>query len=703
LHEYVTQPSSSESSIEFAHRFPIAVAVPPRSLYVHVVERSGLSKKLVGRVPIPIPGGAGLLPQRIASHYNVDFASGEQFACTETHRDLEGNVVISDGIRHAEGTLSVRVTWDTSRAAPVAARDANSTIARADANESCTNIVGSFPASSVTGDPNNPSIATPKLVGDGATLPTVDEEQDSTHKSPYFRLDADDDDLHVFRTISNDDLRRNQYLMMRETGKIDSTQSVAPLTGEGVTPAMLEGAGDDEDILAFRNAKKKKALTAGDRKLAELKKRAGAAIPSARTRELATVDVVKEEELPLFAISFDWLFKLLAPRNPLRPKLLSKRPQRGVSECQIIVQVVSAFNVPVRYDTGRNDEDTVAGAVEADGIVAPFVEVQFGDHEKRTDTQQGSQPQWNRSITLPYSSTTGNLREESRQLEFNLFDQVIVREEGSKNVISERHEKRWLASFTLPFQTLLQKSTINGTVPLDTPLMNLGYRPTDLAAPVSLGFYATLDPPILLPEQEDDQRATAEEDVLNVYQKKWISAVLSHPNSKGRNKIKVLVPDSKGETTFVTRYIYPQNPPPNCKTEQQVVRFVSLLPFEEDTNDDGDKVEIWFNSHEFLSTLKADWEEHAILLANYFLKLQPARRTFVALGTAMPDGHVAYVLTEDKEGEWTVWNPCSGKSFSQTSHVCPLKVQLAFPYAFPYSVALDRQHNTRQVALITMG
>lgn len=104
-----------------------------------------------------------------------------------------------------------------------------------------------------------------------------------------------------------------------------------------------------------------------------------------------------------------------------------------------------------------------------------------------------------------------------------------------------------------------------------------------------MSFYATLDPPIILPSQEEDQRTSSEEELLTAYAKKWMANVEDIDTSKGRN-IKVMVPNSSGENVFITRYICPQNHPPNCNTEQQLVRYVSLLPFEEDTNEDGDTV-----------------------------------------------------------------------------------------------------------------
>ena len=127
------------------------------------------------------------------------------------------------------------------------------------------------------------------------------------------------------------------------------------------------------------------------------------------------------------------------------------------------MQVVSAINVPVR-DTARPGEEDVTPAAESEGHhwqrdgsrnIKSFVEVKFGHNEERTASKRGNAPIWNDTLHLPWEGT--NVLYENRELEFNLFDEVVVRVEddgqlGSLHV--ERREKRWLASFNLPFQTV---------------------------------------------------------------------------------------------------------------------------------------------------------------------------------------------------------------------------------------------------------
>ena len=674
----LAMPSTAESSIEFAHRFPFAVAAPPETLFIHVYETSnGLTsqKKRLARVPVPIPGGGSLLPQKISQFFKVPFSGGEQFVTQVTRMKPDGTGKREEARHYVDGDLAVRVTWDTTAAASLVKASTgpgqsavDSLMSRGDAPSSATSV-GALPGiGGIQSDPNNP-LDLPVIGGPSAVITEGGAPEDPTDRNTFFRLDKDDNDLNVLEGDSGEE-KRNRLLLLRDTGKSDPALMDMPFKADDVFAEMLEGA-TDEDILDFKKGKKKKVLTPGEQKKQELKKRAGAALPSVRTREVATEEFVREEELPEFALSFDWLFNLLAPRNPLRPKMMDRKAQRGVTEATIVIQVVSASNLPVRFDPlADNHPDDEIG-----DDVFPYAEVRFGRHEKSTSAQQGTNVQWNDVLTLPFTSSSGNLNQEKGEVEFNIFDKVVVRDHGARG-ISERHEKRWLASFNLPFQTIFQNKQINGTVPVKLPLTNLGYRLPEPSSTVNLNFYATLDPCILPPEPDEDERGTQEGDELVPYAKKWMEEVEGNDMCKDRN-IQVLVPGSKGETVFVTRYVWPQNPPPTCDSEETVARYVSLVPFAlEDDEESGEQVDIWYTSHEFLQTQSGDWEEHAILLCNYFLKIKPDRPAFVALGTAMPDGDAAFVLTKDNVGgreQWAVWNPTTAQRFLQTDPDCPLR------------------------------
>lgn len=673
-------PSSAESSIDFAHRFRIMVSEPPESLHVHLFEASKAavteSKTLISKVPLQVPGATSLLPQRISQHSNVAFSGGEPFETHVTRMDANNKATRHSAIHYVDGDISVRVTWDTTAAKSLVndkARAGQSALASllptggtVDPNNPTSSA--SLPTmSNAPFDPNNP-LDLPVI---GGTREVVMEEgtslDDTTDRNTYFRLDKDDSDINFIASNPQEE-RRNKLLQLRYSGKSDPALLEMPFKAEDVSLDMMEGA-TDEDILDFRKAKKKKTLTAGELKKIELKKRAGAAMPSERTREVRTEEIVHEEELPEFKFSLDWLFALLAPRNPLRPQLMERKAQRGVTEATIIIQVVAASNIPCRDVEGSekgNDQDE-------EGECLPFIEVQFGRHEKATPMLQGTNVQWNYVIELPYASASGDLNAEKGEVEFNLFDREVTRDRSSGSGISETHQKRWLASFNLPFQTIFRAKSVNATVPMRLPLMNMGYRLPQPAQAVNLSFYATLEPNILPPEEEEDERPSSEDDVLRQYATKWLEDVQNRPDCADRN-LCVLAPSSSGESVFATRYVHPQKPPPTCDNEASIARFVSLVPFANDEDDEGQRDDIWFTSHEFLQMQQGDWEEHAILLCNFLLS--KGKEAYVILGTSMPDGDSAFVLTKEQDRNkqvWYCWDPTTGTKFPHTQPDCPLK------------------------------
>ena len=59
-------------------------------------------------------------------------------------------------------------------------------------------------------------------------------------------------------------------------------------------------------------------------------------------------------------------------------------------------------------------------------------------------------------------------------------------------------------------------------------------------------------------------------------------------------------------------------------------------------------------------------------MCNYFLMIKKQRKAYVVLGTAIPDGMSAYVLTDD-DGVQKLHNPCDGQVYDVNDSSCPLK------------------------------
>lgn len=96
--------------------------------------------------------------------------------------------------------------------------------------------------------------------------------------------------------------------------------------------------------------------------------------------------------------------KWLQPKRPLRP---TRKERKKVTiqnlagqEVKVIVNVIHAFQVPVRKDT-----DTIAGGQQSSPFsivpVRPFVEVSFQGVSARTTAAEGANPTWNQNLQLP--------------------------------------------------------------------------------------------------------------------------------------------------------------------------------------------------------------------------------------------------------------------------------------------------------------
>lgn len=191
-----------------------------------------------------------------------------------------------------------------------------------------------------------------------------------------------------------------------------------------------------------------------------------------------------------------------------------------VRNCDILVQIVSAKNVPLRAEhnpdirtsgphmstkelsnsqtfsgTGSLREDTRKPIVNTDLLdtaklldlarVRSFVEVHFQEGSVRTTTVEGISPKWDQILSLPFRApqddySPGNLEQVTDEVFFNLFDEVILDDSSLGGHLegesTERIEKRYLGSFSVPFSTIYTEGRIEGIFRLRTPPIHYGYN-----------------------------------------------------------------------------------------------------------------------------------------------------------------------------------------------------------------------------------
>jgi coiled-coil and C2 domain-containing protein 2A len=105
---------------------------------------------------------------------------------------------------------------------------------------------------------------------------------------------------------------------------------------------------------------------------------------------------------------------------------------------------------------------------------------------------------------------------------------------------------------------------------------------------------------------------------------------------------------------------------------EKLAWFVSLIPFLPDAVLYSGTCDIWASSDLFLRMLGGDEEEHAVLLCNYFLFI--GQEAWVVIGTAIPEGSTAYVLTHHPlaANKYILWDPSNGRYFTNTLSHIPL-------------------------------
>ena len=194
-----------------------------------------------------------------------------------------------------------------------------------------------------------------------------------------------------------------------------------------------------------------------------------------------------------------------------------------------------------------------------------------------------------------------------------------------------------------------------------------------------ISLYITLDPiPSFSINDETDYVPGFEDTSFLINGTKWLNSLKNVSKFKNRT-IRLFAENFDGHSVFMPRYLKSDGQKPHSQlfnendenAIEKASRYVSLIPFieENQTWEYAEEMpDCWTTDKEFLDLGFGDYEEHAVLLCNYFNYIDQKQNTgcvsYLCLGDAHPEGSTVYVirLSQDyKEVEF--WNAKSGDCY----------------------------------------
>lgn len=713
-----SKPLTQEFKLNFGQIFSLKIVQWPESITYQVYETSGFGGEMICEINSSIPDSS--VTSQSVQLENLDFSSDHRV--NHGHEGVGSGVPFSFGAKN-EGTETLYTTGELRCSVAWAINDQGELLVPPSTQEQGNMFYAMRKMDPVTAigaagvvdiqklakwfedsrlDPNDPANA--DLV---YMLKSKGGESALLGPKEFFRLEQLQEEFNFCDDEAIDENKRFRLIYLRDSEVTEfKNYKMIPLLDRDIPRDTFaeyekkkreeEKYKEEKDIESHRAAVSKFMQRVREQVIRRFRL-------LAHQRRLE--DVINEEAVPNIALLGTSVLKLTERRRPLRVERKERKkvvPQT-IDNVKILININRAVYVPRRvaarqYGRGgamtAREPDKAVKNIVGETQVQPFIEVMFQDVFLHTEVGDGPNPSYNEELEMPFKApnedyTPGNLQTVTDNIYLNLFDQVLIdiqeddRQRGT--TVHQRIEKKWLGGLTIPFSTVYFNGKIDGTFKLNKPPVLLGYtQGPDEEEGTSvrsneentyLSVFMTIEPPLQPPEPMRERFATTEDEKLLQYADNWEKTL----NAKFSDReYKTTVIDVNGKTVFVTRYFKALEPPPDIfgssdtevKKMEVVARYVSMIPSVSDSVVFPGLCDIWSTCDQFLQMMAGDEEEHAVLLANYFLYMK--KITWLIIGKGIPEGPTAYVMTEQENDYW-IWNAGTGEHFSYRDSYCPLQ------------------------------